>query len=79
MNAHVAIIMGGTSAEREVSIVTGKAVEEALVSVGYKVRTIDANDSLAEKLINCSPDIVFNALHGKIGEDGCVQGLLETL
>ena len=79
MNAHVAIIMGGTSAEREVSIVTGKAVEEALVSVGYKVTTIDANDSLAEKLINCSPDIVFNALHGKIGEDGCVQGLLETL
>ena len=42
MNAHVAIIMGGTSAEREVSIVTGKAVEEALVSVGYKVTTIDA-------------------------------------
>ena len=79
MNVHVAVIMGGSSAEREVSLVTGRAVEEALVSEGYKVTTIDADNSLSKKLINCSPDIVFNALHGKIGEDGCVQGLLEVL
>lgn len=79
MNAHVAVIMGGASAEREVSLVTGRAVEQALVSVGYKVTTVEADDSLIKKLINCSPDIAFNALHGKMGEDGCVQGLLEVL
>jgi len=79
MNAHVAVIMGGSSAEREVSLITGRAVEKALVSIGYKVTAIDANESLIKTLINCRPDIAFNALHGKTGEDGCLQGLLEIL
>ena len=79
MSKHVAVIMGGWSAEREVSLVTGEAVSNALHALGYRVTDIDATPDLAADLANVKPDIVFNALHGRWGEDGCVQGLLEML
>ena len=68
------------SAEREVSLSSGAAVAEALESLGnYKVSTLDAGRDVAEKLAALNPDVVFNALHGTYGEDGCIQGVLETL
>lgn len=76
---HVAVLMGGLSAEREVSLDSGKACAEALESAGYKVTRIDAGRDLAEQLRQTRPDVCFNALHGRWGEDGCVQGLLELL
>lgn len=76
---HVAVLMGGWSAEREVSLVSGKAVAKALKQNGYKVSSVDADRSLPTKLSKLKPDVVFNALHGRFGEDGCVQGLLEIL
>ena len=79
MSRRVAVIMGGTSVEREVSLVSGCAVEKALASLGYAVTLIDADHSLPARLAQCRPDVVFNALHGRIGEDGCVQGLFEVL
>lgn len=72
--------MGGMSAEREVSLSSGAAVAEALESLGeYQVSTLDAGRDVAEKLAALNPDVVFNALHGTYGEDGCIQGVLETL
>jgi len=72
--------MGGLSAEREVSLSSGAAVAEALESLGkYDVSTLDAGRDVAEKLAAQNPDVVFNALHGTYGEDGCIQGVLETL
>ncbi len=79
MSDHVAVIMGGPSVEREVSLVSGRAVEKALVELGYNVTAIDADRSLPARLLECEPDVAFNALHGRLGEDGCVQGLLEVL
>lgn len=79
MSKHVAVLMGGWSVEREVSLVSGKAVASALTERGYKVSLLDADRSLAAKLGELGPDIVFNALHGRFGEDGCIQGLLEVL
>jgi D-alanine-D-alanine ligase len=76
---HVAVLMGGLSAEREVSLNSGKACAAALERAGYKVTTIDAGRDLAERLHQVKPDVCFNALHGRWGEDGCVQGLLELL
>lgn len=76
---HIAVLLGGLSAEREVSLVSGKAVTKALNELGYKVTVIDAKDDIAEQLTKAKPDAVFNALHGRWGEDGCVQGLLELL
>lgn len=76
---HVAVLMGGLSAEREVSLNSGKACAEALESAGYRVTRIDAGRDLAERLVKTEPDVCFNALHGRWGEDGCVQGLLELL
>lgn len=67
------------SAEREVSLVSGAACAKALVELGYKVTEIDAKDNVAEQLLKAKPDAVFNALHGRWGEDGCIQGLLELL
>jgi D-alanine-D-alanine ligase len=78
-NAHVAVIMGGPSVEREVSLVSGRAVEKALRELGYGVTAIDADRGLPAQLLECEPDVAFNALHGRLGEDGCVQGLLEVL
>ena len=79
MSQHVAVIMGGASVEREVSLVSGQAVEKALAGLGYEVTSIDADQSLSARIAECRPDVAFNALHGRIGEDGCVQGLLEVL
>ena len=78
MSQHVAVIMGGPSVEREVSLVSGGAVEHALIGLGYQVTTIDADRTLPAQIMNCKPDVAFNALHGRLGEDGCVQGLLEV-
>jgi len=75
----VAVIMGGPSAEREVSLSTGRECAKALRDAGYQVDEVDAGRDLAERLQSIAPDVVFNALHGPLGEDGCVQGLLEWL
>ena len=75
----VAVLMGGRGAERDVSISTGYECAVALRHVGYTVVEIDANVNLVENLIKIAPDVVFNALHGRWGEDGCVQGILEWL
>lgn len=79
MSKHVAVLMGGWSAEREVSLVSGAAVAEALKERGYEVTAIDVGRSVASTLAEVSPDVCFNALHGRFGEDGCIQGVLETL
>jgi len=77
----VAVLMGGISSEREVSLVSGRAVADALAEAGYRVTPIEVGRDV-EALIAAlkpRPDVVFNALHGRYGEDGCVQGLLELL
>jgi len=71
--------MGGTSAEREVSLSTGRECAEALRVAGFEVIEIDAGSDLPARLSEAKADCVFNALHGRWGEDGCVQGLLEWL
>lgn len=76
---HVAVLKGGWSSEREVSLVSGKGCADALKSRGYKVTEIDVGRDVADQLLRVKPDVAFNALHGKWGEDGCVQGLLEIL
>lgn len=76
---HVAVLMGGWSAERPVSLVTGKGCAEALRVEGFRVTEIDVGRDIAEVLLKLRPDVCFNALHGQWGEDGCVQGLLEIL
>ena len=76
---HVAVLLGGLSSEREVSLVSGEACAAALEATGAKVSRIDAGRDLAQVLTALKPDVVFNALHGEWGEDGCVQGVLETL
>jgi D-alanine-D-alanine ligase len=76
---HVAVLMGGWSAEREVSLNSGAACADALESVGYRVSRLDVDRDIADRLSALKPDVCFNALHGKWGEDGCVQGILETL
>lgn len=77
--SRVAVLMGGFSAEREVSLVTGKACSKALREAGYSVIEVDAGPDVAAQLVEIKPDVVFNALHGRWGEDGCVQGILEWL
>ncbi|MDA5195081.1 D-alanine--D-alanine ligase [Govanella unica] len=76
---HVAVLMGGWSAEREVSLVSGAAVSKALSEAGYRVSEIDMERDIAARLAALKPDVVFNALHGRWGEDGTVQGLLEIM
>ncbi len=75
----VAVLMGGRSAEREVSLVSGRECAAALRVAGYEAIEVDAGPDLVARLIEIKPDVVFNALHGRWGEDGCVQGLLEWL
>lgn len=77
--AKVAVLMGGPSAEREVSLSTGRECASALRAAGYEVVEVDAGPDLAARLAAVNPDACFNALHGRWGEDGCVQGLLEWL
>ena len=75
----VAVLMGGPSAEREVSLVSGRECAAALGEAGYQVVAVDCGPDLATRLTEIAPDVVFNALHGRWGEDGAVQGLLEWL
>lgn len=76
---HIAVLMGGWSAEREVSLVSGKAVSKALGELGFSVSEIDVQRDIAAVLARLKPDVAFNALHGRWGEDGAIQGLLEIL
>ena len=75
----IVVLMGGESGERKISFLTGKACSEALKKKGYRVRELDAKGNFVEKLKKLKPKIVFNALHGKYGEDGFVQSILESL
>lgn len=75
----VAVLMGGWSAEREVSLSTGEACAEALRRAGFQVTPIDVKRNIPEVLADLRPDVAFNALHGKWGEDGCMAAILETL
>ena len=75
----VVVLMGGPSAEREVSLSSGRECAQALRQAGYEVIELDAGRDLPARLAEHAPDVVFNALHGRWGEDGCVQGLLEWL
>src|SRR3954465_13686739 len=79
MAKHVVILLGGWSAEREVSLASGRACCKALEEQGYKVTPIDVQPDIATVLQAVAPDVVFNALHGRVGEDGTIQGLLELL
>jgi len=81
MTKHVAVLLGGWSAEREVSLVSGAAVSKALKDAGYDVAAIDVQRDVGPLLTRLypKPDAVFNALHGRFGEDGCIQGLLDIL
>ena len=81
MTTHVAVLMGGWSAEREVSLVSGAACSRTLREAGYDVTSIDVQRDMGALITRLypKPDVVFNALHGRYGEDGCVQGLLDIL
>lgn len=76
---HVAVLMGGWSAEREISLITGAGVAEALEDRGYRVTRVDMDASVARTLAEAGPDVVFNALHGTPGEDGTVQGMMDLM
>ncbi|WP_275658156.1 D-alanine--D-alanine ligase [Sphingosinithalassobacter portus] len=76
---HIAVLMGGWSAERDVSLMSGKGIAEALESLGHRVTRIDMGRDVAAKLAEAKPDVVFNALHGTPGEDGTVQGMLDLM
>jgi D-alanine-D-alanine ligase len=79
MTTHVAVLMGGWSAERPVSLSSGSACADALEAGGYRVTRVDVGRDIAEVLTRLKPDVAFNALHGPFGEDGCIQGILEIL
>jgi D-alanine-D-alanine ligase len=79
MAPEVAVLMGGLSAEREVSLVSGRECAKALREAGYRVTEVDCGQGLPARLADLRPDVCFNALHGRWGEDGCVQGILEWL
>ncbi len=79
MPPRVAVLMGGLSAEREVSLVSGRECALALREAGYEVIEVDCGRDIAVRLAEISPDVCFNALHGRWGEDGCVQGILEWM
>src|ERR1700722_18603697 len=76
---HVAVLLGGLSAEREVSLVSGRACAEPLRWEGFETSEIEPRSDVCEALARIRPDAMFNALHGRWGEDGCVQGLLELM
>src|SRR5262249_48774637 len=75
----IAVLLGGRSPERDVSLVSGRACAIALRKEGFHVTEIAAGDDVAEQLRTAKPDAAFNALHGRWGEDGCVQGVLEMM
>src|SRR5579872_7001201 len=76
---HIAVLMGGLSSERDVSLISGAACAGALERLGARVSRVDAGRDVGEVLARLKPDAAFNALHGAWGEDGCVQGVLETV
>jgi len=78
-NPKVVVLMGGPSVERDVSLSSGAECAVALRETGYDVIEVDAGPDLAARLTQIKPDVVFNALHGRWGEDGCVQGMLEWM
>lgn len=79
MSKHVAVLMGGWSAEREISLRSGKACAEAATRLGYRVTRIDVGRDIATVLTTVKPDVALNVLHGRPGEDGTLQGILEIL
>ena len=82
MSRRVTVLMGGISSEREVSLNSGAAAARALVTAGFAVETVDVGPDVARVVADITasrPDVVFNALHGRFGEDGCIQGLLNLL
>ncbi len=79
MKRHVAVLMGGLSAEREVSLCSGEACAKALEGEGFQVTRVDVDRTIADVLARLRPDVAFNALHGRFGEDGIIQGVLEML
>jgi len=76
---HIAVLMGGWSAERPVSLMSGNGVADALEAKGHRVTRIDMGRDVAQRLAEAAPDVVFNALHGTPGEDGTVQGLMDLM
>jgi D-alanine-D-alanine ligase len=76
---HVAVLMGGFSSERPVSLSSGTACADALEAEGYRVTRVDVERDVSARLADLRPDVVFNALHGPFGEDGTIQGILEYL
>lgn len=79
MSLKVLLLYGGLSSEREVSISTAKGIEKALLNLGYQVEMLDMDRDFIQKILVIHPDVVFNALHGTYGEDGCVPGALEII
>jgi D-alanine-D-alanine ligase len=79
LTKHVAVLMGGWSSERPVSLSSGKACASAAEAAGYRVTPVDVGRDVAEVLARLKPDVALNALHGPYGEDGCIQGILEIL
>ena len=75
----IVILMGGLSGERKISFLSGKACSKALIKKGYKVREIDAKGFFVDKIKKANPKVVFNSLHGRYGEDGFVQAILESI
>jgi D-alanine-D-alanine ligase len=75
----VVVLMGGFSFEREVSLTSGRECAAALRGEGFEVVELDAGEDIVSRLKELSPNVVFNALHGRWGEDGCVQGMLEWM
>ena len=76
---HVAVLMGGWSSERPVSLSSGEACADGLEQAGYRVTRVDVGRDIGEVLARLSPEVAFNALHGPFGEDGTIQGVLEIL
>ena len=79
MKKHVAVLLGGFSAERDVSLRSGAACAKALVEQGFRVTPVDVDHNVGQVLAELKPDVAFNALHGPYGEDGVIQGVLEML
>ncbi|MEH3048626.1 D-alanine--D-alanine ligase [Sphingomonas adhaesiva] len=79
MTLHIVVLMGGWSAEREVSLSSGSGIADALESLGHRVTRLDMGRDVAARLVEAAPDLVFNALHGTPGEDGSVQGLMDLM
>jgi D-alanine-D-alanine ligase len=79
MAKHIAVLMGGWSSERPVSLSSGNACADALEAEGFRVTRVDVQRDVAEVLARLRPEVAFNALHGPFGEDGCIQGILEIL